>query len=177
MPHQGSANRPERQSLDVLVLREILSNTIRLGAGADLRVPNRQRTDPVCRDQVAFQQEGRYPQRVRDVVESIGRIVRREQRRDVDIEREQIADGVGVFGTIESMEKSRPARMGVRGGSTIELRLQPRDQTVVRRLVRSTRTLRRHRSGSKLTEDLLPHLGTLGHFFQIHGVQGQTRGF
>ena len=61
------------------------------------------------RRQIALLQRRRDAEHVGDIVEAVGRIVGRQQRRDVDVEREQIANRVGVFGAVEAMEH-RPAR-------------------------------------------------------------------
>ena len=50
---------------------------------------------------------GRHAEHVGDVVEAGRRIVRRQQRADVDVEREQVANGVGVLGAVEPMQRRR----------------------------------------------------------------------
>jgi hypothetical protein len=59
----------------------------------------------------------------RNVVEPSGRIVRRQQRRDVDLKIQQVADGVGVFGAVETVQHHR-TRIRVRGGLVVDLRFQ-----------------------------------------------------
>ena len=78
----------------------------------------RQATGFACRRHVALEQEWRDTERVGDVVEAIGRVVGRKAA-DVDLELEQIAHRVAVFGAVQTMQE-RPARIGLLGGSTVE---------------------------------------------------------
>ena len=77
--------------------------------GGVLRIAERQRADALGRGQVALEQHRRHAEHVGVVVEAGARIVRRQQRRDVDVEREQIANRVGVLGAIQPMHQ-RAAR-------------------------------------------------------------------
>jgi hypothetical protein len=56
---------------------------------------------------IGFEQRGRNGQRTGDIVETAGRIVSGQQRGHVDLEIEQIADRVGVFGPVEAMQYDR----------------------------------------------------------------------
>jgi len=55
-----------------------------------------------------------------DVVESSGRIVRRQKCCDVDVEIEQVADDVRVLGAVEAMEDHR-AGFDAGGRAFVEL--------------------------------------------------------
>ena len=54
---------------------------------------------------IVFQQSGRQIQRVADIVETVGRRVRREIVRGPNVDAEQIADGVVVLGAIEPVRR------------------------------------------------------------------------
>ncbi len=64
------------------------------------------------RGRVGFEQGRRDRKRPRDVVETPGRIVRRQQRGDIDLEIQKIADRVGVFGAVQTMEHDRARDWG-----------------------------------------------------------------
>ena len=54
---------------------------------------------------VVFEQPGRQIQRVADVVETVGRHVRRKIVRGTNVDAQKIADGVVVFGSIEAVRR------------------------------------------------------------------------
>ena len=64
-------------------------------------------------------------------------VVGRQQRGNVGIDQEQIADGVGVLCAIQPVKGLDPARVGIRGRCPIDLCLEKRDQRLGRRGVRS----------------------------------------
>ena len=85
------------------ILRLVLPHAEHLADRRRLRIAERQRADPLGRRQVALEQHRRDAQHVGVVVEPAARIVGRQHRRDVDVEREQIAHGVRVLGAIQAM--------------------------------------------------------------------------
>ena len=106
---QNAAARAQRQAFDVLGLRKISGHTIGDRGGTGQHIPDRQTADLGGRRRVALDQRRRNGQRVGDIVEAFARIVGGKKRRGVDIDREQVANGVGVFGAIQTME-SRECR-------------------------------------------------------------------
>ena len=54
--HEESADGSKRQSLDVLVLRQVLSESERVGTRSDLSITDDQRADPIRRCKVALLQ-------------------------------------------------------------------------------------------------------------------------
>ena len=92
-----------------------------------LVIADRQGADLLGRRQIALLQRRRDAQHVGDIVEAVRRIVGRQQRRDVDVEREHVADRVGVLGAVQAMEH-RPAGIGRRRRRPIQLALEPADQ-------------------------------------------------
>ena len=71
-----------------------------LGFGiADRKIADSQRSG-----EIAFQQQRRSLQRRRNIVETKVAAVARQQFRDVEIHAQQIANGVGIFRAIETMQ-------------------------------------------------------------------------
>ena len=103
MPPRVPSGRPSRCS----GLRQPARRGVGGDAGADRRIADRQAADLRRRRHVGLHQRRRHAQHVGDVVEAVARIVAGEQRRGVDRQIEQIANGVGVFGAVEPMERGR----------------------------------------------------------------------
>ena len=62
--------------------------------------------------QVSFQVGGRDREHVREIVETAVRgFIPRQQRLDIDLEREQVTNGIVVFGTVETLDGVDPARI------------------------------------------------------------------
>ena len=110
------------------------------------------------RRDVALDQRGRHAQHVGDVVEAGGRIVRRQQRADVDVECEQIAN---------RRSRTRRDSGGAAPARRIELTCRQHDRArpraprecLTRRRGRLRRAVRRHHPGAQLAHDFLPHVG------------------
>ena len=81
---------------------------------------------------------------------------------DVDVERQQVADGVLVLGAVQPAEGVGPAGIGVRRGGAVERGLERRDDGLVRRLVRPRLADGRHLPRAQLPDDLLPGDGVRG---------------
>ncbi len=94
----------------------------------------------------------------------------------LDLDIEQIANRVGVFGAVEAADE-RPARIRVSGRRAIELGLQPRGQGVISGLVRSRHARRRHRPRAQFADDALPHVTVVGDAREVHPVERQVGGF
>ena len=71
-----------------------------------------------------FHQRWRDAEGIGNVVEPKARVVDRQQSRAVDVEREEIANGVGVLDTVEPVHQ-RPSRVGIHRGRTIQRRFEP----------------------------------------------------
>ena len=109
---------------------------------------------------VRLHQRRRHAEHVGDVVEAVARVVARQQRRGVDRQIEQVADGVGVFGAVQAMQR-RCARIRARRRPRDRARLPRRRQGVERGAVRPRRAARRHHARAHLAHDLLPYLRLL----------------
>ena len=101
--NQHSAAGAKRQTFDVLILRRIARRNVGRFRRR-LPIADRHAGDPRRRRRIGFQQRRRDRQRTRDVVKASGRIVRRQKRRGIDLEIQQVADGIGVFGAVQTME-------------------------------------------------------------------------
>ena len=132
--------------------------TERLTAGGQLRIAHRERADPFGSGEIPLEQRRGDSQGVGYVVEAVAQLVRRKERGRVHLKRQQIADGIAVFGAVQPVE-NRPARVGPQGGAAIQLRGQPADQAIERRLIGTRHPRRRHRAGADLSDDFLPQVG------------------
>ena len=174
---RGPAARPERQVLALLVVLDqvqghVVGRSLRAAGG---RLADRQAADLLGRRHVTLEQRGRQRQRGGDVVEAVpvGR-VGRNQRLDVDLQVEQVADHVPVLRLVEPVERLRAARIRARLGDAVQLVLQPAPEAVVRLLVGARPRLRGHRADTELADHLLPQLGILGHVVHVGTVEGQS---
>ena len=128
---EQAAARAERQPLDVLVVRPLAGRRV-----GDLRRRRRAIAHGLAADlhrrrDVALHERRRHGERFGDVVEAFVRVVGRQQRLDVDVDRQQIADGVGVLGAVQAMERRRVEVRARRVGA-IEPRLERGGERVER---------------------------------------------
>src|SRR5215510_5930769 len=111
--NQSSAASPQRQAFDVILLREINRN----GHDANTRVrewrSDGQPADLLCCRQIALEQCWRETRHT-DVIETIAGVVLREQRKDIDVECQQVPNGVLVLASIETTKRRRPSGIGIR---------------------------------------------------------------
>ena len=175
MADTDATQRAERKAVDVLILREVLRDAIRLAARPKTRVANGQRADCRSRRQIALLQRRRDAKHVGHVVESKRRIVRRQHERRIDFDLQQIANGVGVFRPIETMQH-RPARIRGLRRCAIEFALEPPGKRVERRRRGTRRAGRRHEACAKLPRDLFPCLDVRGGRGNRRGIQHEIAG-
>ena len=170
---QRSADRAERQAFHVLILRPILPHPIcALGRGDSL-IPDRERADLSRRRQIPLLQRRRDIQDIGHVVEAVRRVVGRQQRCRVDVQREQIANRVGVLSAIQPMNDRGAG--GTAGGAAVERRLQLLDEGPVGRFIRPAGAERRHHAGPQLANDLLPYFGVRDDIGRVERVERQPR--
>ena len=155
VPQEDAAARADRQPLDVVVLRQVAADAERFLGRPDLRIADRQAADLPRRRKVPLHQHRRHAQHVSDVVEAVRAVVGRQERRDVDVERQQIADRVAVLRAIEAMQHG-PARIGMRRGRLVDGRLEVGREPGERRLVRTRHADRRHQAAAHLPDHLFP---------------------
>jgi len=112
----------------------------------------------------------------RDVVEPVARVVFRQERRDVDVDAEQIADRVLILGAIQPAEGLGAPWIGRRGCGAIEGGLEQRDERLVRRLVGPGLSWRRHHADAQLPHDFFPRRRLLAHPIDVERCQRQPGG-
>ena len=149
-----AAARADRQALDVLLLGQIgirpEGDSCRL-----VHPAHREPADLLRRAHVALEQ-GRREVADSHVVESVTRRVGRQQRGDVDFQRQQVPHRVVVLGAIQPAEGLRPARVGRLGGDPVEFAFERRKRLPVRALIRTAPARGRHLPGAQLAGHLLP---------------------
>ncbi len=159
--HRAAASA-DRKAVEVLLLRHVRRDPDGLASRRPAGASDGHAADLLrCRDVTI--EEGRREIGDRHIVEAVARLVRRQQRRDVGVERQEIAHGILVLGPREPPDRGRPAGIGMRHGGTVERRLQGRHHGVVSAIVRTLLAHRRHLAGAQLPDDLLPHLRVPGH--------------
>ncbi len=124
-----AAARAERQARHVKLLRSRVADRVRHADGAGARVADGLRGQCTCGAQELVDERRRHRQRVGDVVEAVLGAVDGQQRRGVDLERQEIANRVRVLRAVHAVRCHVARRSSGRGG--VERRLEPRDERVV----------------------------------------------
>jgi hypothetical protein len=83
---------------------------------------------------------------------------------------------MGILAAIEAMKFGRAAGIRIGCSRAIQLRLQPRSDSVVRFIVRPAAAGRRHRASPQLDDNLFPRLCRVGHLLGIRLVEHQVAG-
>ena len=175
MMDQHAAARAERQAVDVIFLRIVFADVVDL-AGRLGFMAEREAADFSGGGNVAFDQRRRDVQAAGHVVEAVAGIVGGQVSGGIDIEREQVVDGVRVFGPVDAVDAGRGEfRFG--GGSAVELILQSDGQRFVCGGRGTRKALRRHHAGAKFANDFFPRLGLVADMGEIHFVELKTGGF
>ena len=171
-----AAARPERQVVadgSVLVHRAV--DGIDLGYRAHAGIAHDELADAARRGQVALDQRRRDGEDLGDVVEAFLLVIGRQQGVDVDLEAEDVADGVGVLGAVETVD-GRTAGIGVLQARAVELGLEPFDE-LVGRGGGGTRPARgRHGIRAQAANHVLPGARVRLHLRDVQRVEGESRG-
>ncbi len=118
---------------------------------------------------------GRDGKHVGEVVETaVGRVVAGKQRLHVEVEIEEIADGVVVFGAIEAMHGTDSAGIRVRRPCLIDLVFERRGHYAIGRGIGARHLRRRHCAGAELGYDLFQHLCVGSGFGEIERIEGEA---
>ncbi|MCE2543460.1 MAG: hypothetical protein J4F30_08510 [Acidobacteria bacterium] len=166
---RGAAARAERHAVNVAVLVQIRRHDKGVGDGRAYRRAYRQPADLLRGAQVALHAARVEPAKA-DVVESGAGVVGRQQVRDIDLQRKQVADGVAVLGGVEAAQRIAASRIRVGRG-----RAEGR-QAVVRLAIRARPACRRHHAGPQFQHDLLPYCGVGAQVAQVERFQGESGG-
>ena len=151
----GAAAGAEWQALDVLFLREVRRHPECVAARRAPDPADREPADLLGRREVAFEQR-RRKLADGDVVEAVAGFVGRQQGTDIDVQGEQVADGVAVFGACQPADRRRSSRVGVCSRGAVESGLERRDDGLIGRVVRARLADGRHLSRAQLLDHLLP---------------------
>ena len=139
---------------------------------SDGRIADRRFGDLARSEHVALQQSRRQRQDVGDVVEAVAQIVGRQQLAAVDLQGQQVPDGIGVLGAVQPVH-GLGARVQVGGGGVVEPGLDPVDERPVCRLVRTRAARRRHLARAQLADDLLPGFRACPHVRHVERLERQ----
>ena len=174
--NRGAAPRPERQ---VVVHAVFLHHPLVDPVLVEIRGPDasdHESADPAGRRQIALHEQGRDREDVRVVVEpmDVG-VVSRQQRPRVDLEAEQVADGVDVLGPIQTMDR-RPAGIGTCRRLAIERGFQPGRELGPALRIGPRSPGGRHRVGAQLAYHLLPHFRAPADIGEVGGVELEPGG-
>ena len=129
----------------------------------DLGAVERRADHLVGGSDVALHQHRRQRQHVADVVEAVAAVVLRELVGWTDVDGEQVADAVVVFGAVQA---ARGDAAGIDRRRFVRLRdftIDPLGDGLDRRLVGLGLVLGRHLAGLELADDLVPLVGVLQH--------------
>ena len=96
VPDEHSAAGAKRKTFDVTVVREAGRRGIGHLVGAERAIAYGLAADLHRGGDISLNQRGRNSQCLRDIVKPFTRTVGRQQRRDVDVQREEVANGVPV---------------------------------------------------------------------------------
>jgi hypothetical protein len=155
MSHERAAAGAERQALDVSVLAEFAADRILGRTRPHARIADGERADALRGGEIALEEERRGLERRRDVVEAEVGAVARQERRHVDVERQQVANRVAVLGAVQAMHHVTPRLVPSRP-CAIERVGEPGGEGGVLRFLRVRHALRRHRAHAQLAEHALP---------------------
>ena len=174
--NRGPAPRTERQ---VLVHAVFLHHPLVDPVLVEIRGPgatDHESADLAGRRQIPLHEQGRDREDVRIVVEpmDVG-VVSRQQRPRIDLEAEQVADGVDVLGPIQTMDCG-PAGIGMCRRRAVERGLQPGRELGPGRRIGPRSPGGRHRAGAQLAHHLLPHFRAPADVGEVGGVELEPGG-
>src|SRR5687768_5841587 len=136
-------------------LREIGRKLERVAAGSTRGDADSKTADFACSGQIALEEGGRKIAYC-DVIETVAGFIGGKQRRDVDLEGEQVADRIAILGAIQAAEGVGAPGVRIGGGRAIERGLQGGDERFVSGFIGSRSTNGRHVAGAKFANHLLP---------------------
>ena len=177
VPNRDAAAGAERQQVVLpVVLHQAGMHPVGCDRGADGGNADGEAADSASGRQVPRHQVRRDREHVAVVVEAVlVGVVGRQQRGDVDVDREQIADRGVILGAVDAVERLAAPRVRPGQGHGVDLGLEPGGDGAIRGLGGPRAAGRRHRLCAELDDDLLPGLGVGADVRQVVGVEGQPR--
>ena len=176
VPNRDAAARAERQQVVLpLVLHQAGMHPVGRDGGADGGDADGEAADAARGREVPRHQVRRDREHVAVVVEAVlVGVVGRQQLGDVDVDREEVADGGVVLGPVQAVERLAAARVRAGEGHGVDLALEPRGDGAVGGLGGPRAARRRHRPRAELDDDPLPGLGVGADVREVVGVEGQV---
>ena len=168
------AARAQGQAGQMIFLREVGRQANDVALERRLRAADRQAADFLRGRDVAVQ-ERRRQVADRDVVEAVTAVIGWQERGGVDVESQQISDGVLIFGPIQAAERVGAAGIRFGGGRRIERCFQPCQQRAPVVLGRLRHVGRRHGARVHLAHHLFPDFGFSTGVGDVDPVQPQVR--
>ena len=159
---QGPAARADRQAFDVFLLGEVRADAERLAAGRAARVSYSESADPLSGSDIAIEQ-GRRQVAHGDIVEPMARLIFRQQRIGIDVDRQEVSDGVLIFGPRQTTERRGPAGIGFLDRRSVERSCEKCDYGVDFPSRRPHLLRRRHLASDELVYDVFPRLRIAAH--------------
>ena len=172
MVDDHAAAGAERQPLEVRLLGQVRAQDDDPAAGHDGRAADGEPADLLRGREVPLHQRGRQLDHPH-VVEAVARVVAGQQGGHVDVQIEQVADGVAVLGAVQAPERLGPPRVRGGGGAGVERGLDVREQALVGGGLGTRRPSRGHGAGPELADHPLPHLGVPGHVVEGRRLERQ----
>ncbi len=120
-------------------------------------IAHRHPADVPRRGEIAFEMRRRQRKACGHVVEPVFRFIRQQQRGGIDLQREQVANRVGVFGTIQTVSADA-SRLRIEIGGRVQRGLQPRGNRIGISHAWPRPVGRRHLARADLVENFLPGL-------------------
>ena len=128
-----------------------------------------------CR-QVAFEQRRREID-YGHIIEAVTGFIGGQERRDIDFDAQEIADGVLVFRPGQPPDRTCSARVGLGCRGAVELLHQGRDNCLVGPVIGTGQTGGRHVLAAEFPDDLFPLLRVLSYAFRVNRVERQAAHF
>ena len=172
----GSAAGASGEVGEEVLLGQVGRGDEDVAAGGAGRVTDGEAGDAGGGREVAFE-EGGGEFADGDVIETVAGFVFREERRDVEIDGQEVPDGVVVFGAGEAAEGVGTTGVGFGGGSFIESGFQRGDGGVVGSFVGVGGTGGRHVADAHLADDFFPRFGICGYVVGGERGEAQAAGF
>ena len=149
---RGAATGAERRTVHLLALRHPAGHVEGDLPGRSARVAHGQAADFGGRGEIGLHQRRREQLRVGDVVEVRALGVERQVLAGIDVEREQVADRLGVLRAVQPLEGAAARRRRV---GLVHLRLERGRKVGQHVRLRTAGAGRRHLAGAQLANHLL----------------------
>ena len=168
----GPSAGAERQAVDVVLLGAVGGHDHHPAARGGRPAAHGQLGDGPGGGEIPLHQGRRQPPAVH-VVEPEGGVVPRQQRGDVDLQRQQVADRVLILGPVQPPEGLGAAGIGMGPRRLVERGLEIGQEAPAGRGIGTRTRTRGHRARAQLPDDLLPDLRVRGDVSNVHAFQRQ----